>query len=83
MLSCRRIARNFLRDSTLTSFWDVVREAKISDYDQEILEAKFVKGKSVVEISIEYGYSVEKVKAVISSGYDKVYRALEEGRCKT
>lgn len=76
MKQTRRIARDYLHEATLTDFWEIVREAKITKCDQQILDARFVEGKSLVEISMKYGYSVEKVKKVISEGYDKVFNAL-------
>lgn len=38
----------------------------------------FIDGKSMVQVSMEQGYSVEKVKTTLQRGYDKVYRALEK-----
>jgi len=55
-----------------------VREAKITKQDMEILDAVFIDGKSMVQVSMEQGYSVEKVKTTLQRGYDKVYRVLEK-----
>ena len=76
MLISRKKAKKYLSDASLTDFWDVVHEAKISPTDQEILDAKFVQGMSIVEISMTYGYSEETVKRIISRSYDKIYRLL-------
>jgi len=76
MLFSRRIARDFLTGSTLTDFRQIVEEAKIPEIYREVLDARFIEGKSVNAISMEYGYSVETVNRIIAAGYDKVYNAL-------
>lgn len=76
MRTNRRLARNYLDDSSLTNFWDIVREAKILKQDYQILEARFVDGDSIVEISQKYGYTEEKINRVIATAYDKVSRLL-------
>ena len=78
MLWHRELAKKFLNDSTLTDFWDIVKEAKITTLDMEILDAVFIDGKSMVQVSMEQGYSVEKVKTTLQRGYDKVYRVLKK-----
>ena len=50
----RKVAKDFLREATLTDFWDVVREAKLTTADCRVLDARFVEGKTIVEISMEY-----------------------------
>ena len=74
----RKLAKKFLIESTLTDFWDIVKEAKITTLDMEILDAVFIDGKSMVQVSMEQGYSVEKVKTTLQRGYDKVYRVLKK-----
>lgn len=76
MLFSRKIARAFLTDSTLTDFRQIVEEAKIPEPYRKVLDAKFIYGKSVNAIAIEYGYSIETVNRIIANGYDKVYKAL-------
>ena len=78
MLWHRKLAKKFLNESTLTDFWDIVKEAKITTLDREILDAVFIDGKSMVQVSMEQGYSVEKVKTTLQRGYDKVYRVLKK-----
>ena len=78
MLWHRKLAKKFLNESTLTDFWDIVKEAKIAKLDMEILDAVFIDGKSMVQVSMEQGYSVEKVKTTLQRGYDKVYRVLKK-----
>lgn len=76
MKTWRKAAKDFLREATLTDFWDTVREAKITKVDQQVLEARFVEGKSIAEISIEHGCSIEKVNKIISITYDKIYKLI-------
>ena len=78
MMWHRKLAKKFLNESTLTDFWDIVKEAKITTLDMEILDAVFIDGKSMVQISMEQGHSVEKVKTTLQRGYDKVYRVLKK-----
>ena len=73
----RKVAKDFLREATLTDFWDVVREAKLTTADCRVLDARFIDGKTIVEISMEYGYSIEKVNKIISTAYDRIYKLLQ------
>lgn len=76
MHSLRRIARKALQDSTLTDFHTLVREAKISDETAEILELRFVRGLSIVQIADRQHCSVEKVNRAIKTAYDKIFGLL-------
>lgn len=72
----RKLARELLNDSSLKDFWDIVHEAKITKADQAILDARFIRGESITQISLEQNYSVEKVNRVIKKAYDKVYNLI-------
>ena len=76
MKTWRKTAKDFLVKTTLSDFWAALNEAKITKTDQNVLSDRFVKGKSIIEISMEYGYSIEKVNKIISTAYDKIYRML-------
>jgi len=76
MKSRRHTARECLTNLSLRSFWNVVREAKITDEDQEVLDLRFVRGHSIVQISQELHMSVEKVNKIIRRCYDKIARLL-------
>ena len=76
MHTSRKLARGLLNDSSLTNFWEIVHEAKIPKEDQEILDARFIRGESITKISLEQNYSVEKVNWVIKKAYDKVYNLI-------
>lgn len=72
----RRLARDYLNDSSLTDFWTIVAEAKISDADKLVLDAKFVRGKSYVQIADEQNISPETVKKIITKAYEKIARLI-------
>jgi len=72
----RKLARDYLENSTFTSFWDIVHEAKIGDEEQKILDLRFVHGWPIVKIAMELNYSPECVKVVIRNSYDKIARLL-------
>ena len=76
MFSLRKKARKVLQDSTLTDFRSLVKEAKIGDEITEILELRFVKGLSIVQIADKQHCSVEKVNRAIRTAYDKVFKLL-------
>lgn len=76
MFSIRKKARKVLQDSTLTDFRSLIKEAKISDEITEILELRFVKGLSIVQIADRQHCSVEKVNRAIKTAYDKIFRLL-------
>lgn len=76
MFSIRKKARKVLQDSTLTDFHSLVKEAKISDEITEILELRFVRGLSIVQIADKQHCSVEKVNRAIKTAYDKIFRLL-------
>lgn len=54
----------------------MVKEAKISDEITEILELRFVRGLSIVQIADKQHCSVEKVNRAIKTAYDKIFRLL-------
>ena len=72
----RRLARDYLDGATLSDFWEVVRQAKISDADQQILDARFVHGLTHTQISQQLHISPEKVKQTIQKAYDKIAKLI-------
>ena len=76
MFSIRKKARKVLQDSTLTDFHSLIKEAKISDEVTEILELRFVRGLSIVQIADRQHCSVEKVNRAIKTAYNKIFRLL-------
>lgn len=73
----RKLAREYLNDAPLKSFWNIVNEAKIGDDDQVVLDLRFVHDWSIGKIAQSTNYSPEQVNAIIKRCYDKVARALE------
>lgn len=76
MFDVRRKAREVLSKSTLTDFYSIVKEAKISDDITEILVLKFVRGMSNVQIADRQHCSLEKVNRSIKTAYDKIFKLL-------
>lgn len=72
----RRLARDYLNDSSLTDFWTIVAEAKILESDYEALEKRFIAGYSVEQIALELHMSPEKVNRIIRQTYDKIARLI-------
>lgn len=72
MITRRQQARNFLDGSSLTDFWEIVREAKISDEDKSILDARFIHGRSYQQIADEFMITADTVKKRIAKAYDKI-----------
>lgn len=60
----------------MTDFHSLVKEAKISDEITEILELRFVRGLSIVQIADKQHCSVEKVNRAIKTAYDKIFKLL-------
>jgi DNA-directed RNA polymerase specialized sigma24 family protein len=54
----------------------LIKEAKICDEITEILELRFVKGLSIVQIADRQHCSVEKVNRAIKTAYDKIFKLL-------
>lgn len=80
MLDFRKLARQVLDCSTLTDFYELIREAKISDEDTKIIVLKFVQGLSIVQIAEKLHCSPEKVKTSLKRSYDKVYKVIKAQR---
>lgn len=76
MYNHRRLARDYINDSSLTNFWNVVTEAKLSNIDRKIIDLRFVKGLSLQEISDETGYSIGKINNVICKTYNKISKLI-------
>lgn len=76
MITKHRQARDYLSDSSLNSFWTIVKEAKISDDDQRVLDLKFIKGWSHGRISRELHMSVDNVNKIVGKAYDKIAKLI-------
>lgn len=76
MHESRRKARDWLNDSTKGDFYQMLEQVKLSDDDIQILDEKFIHGKSNVQIAQSANCSVETVNRIIKKAYDKVARLL-------
>lgn len=76
MYNRRKLAKNYLNNATLSDFWNIVREAKITKENQKILDERFVDGLSITQIAQKENCSEEKVKKIITQSYDRVYKLL-------
>lgn len=72
MIKSRRRARDYLQASTLTNFWDIVHEIKVSPEEQRILDARFIDKKSITEIAHDENCSEERINKIIARNYDKI-----------
>lgn len=76
MKPTRKLAKDYLNDATLKNYMDAVRDAKITAIDMQIIDARFIYGKSIVQIALETGYSEDKIKHTLQNAYDKVYNLI-------
>ena len=78
MIKSRRQARDRLADSTMSNFWDIVNEIKISPEEQKILDERFIKFKSITKIAKEHNCSEERINKLIAKTYDKIFKLMNE-----
>lgn len=76
MYERRRKARDWLNDSTKDDFLKMLEQIKMSDEDMRILDEKFIRGKSNVQIAQQENCSVDTVKRAVKKAYDKIARLL-------
>lgn len=74
MLDKRKTARDFLEEISLTELHNVVDEAKLTPRQKGIIEMKFVRDWTYVQISLELSVDVNVIKEDMRKAYDKVYR---------
>lgn len=76
MYERRRKARDWLNDSTKSDFLKMLEQIKLSDEDIKILDEKFIRGKSNVQIAQQENCSVDTVKRTVKKAYDKIAKLL-------
>ncbi len=74
MLDKRKTARDFLEEISLTELHNVVDEAKLTPRQKGIIEMKFVKDWSYVQISLKLHIDVNVIKEDMRKSYDKIYK---------
>lgn len=73
----RKLAKDWLRKSTRTQFYDVIQEAKLLPIQKEVIVEYFVNGKTQIQIAYEHNMSIEHVKNIIQCSYDQVMNVLK------
>lgn len=76
MRNNRTQAKEYIDKLSLSSFWDIVNEARISDNDKKLLDARFVRGLSYQEIEDELHISQGTIKNKIQKAYDKISKLI-------
>lgn len=71
-------ARDWLLTSSRRSFYDVLKEAKITPRQQEIAELRFVGGLLNYQIAMKLNVSVKTVEKELQSAYKAVNRILDK-----
>ncbi len=71
-------ARDWLLASSRRSFYDVLKEAKITPRQQEIAELRFVEGLLNYQIAMKLNVSVKTVEKELQSAYKAVNRILDK-----
>lgn len=74
MLANRKAARDLLAAASRSRFLDLIREAKLSPRQEQILELHLMKYKSYVQISLAMFVDVNTVKNDVAKAYDQIYR---------
>lgn len=72
----RTQARDYIDGLSKTSFWEIVNEAKISDRDKKLLDARFVRGLSYQEIEEELHLTQGTIRNKIQKTYDKISKLI-------
>lgn len=74
MLDKRKAARELLNEMGRTDFYNTVREAKLTPRQEGILELKFIKDWSYVQIAFKFRVDVNVIKQDMQKAYDKIYK---------
>lgn len=72
----KKNARDWMYQSSRRSFYDVLREAKITPRQLEICELRFVKGLFNYQIGMKLNISEKTVEREISTAYKAINRVL-------
>lgn len=76
MLDKRKSTREYLADTSRTEFYEVIKEAKLSPRQEGILEMKFVKDLTYIQIAFYFNVDVNTIKRDVKKAYDKVAKLL-------
>lgn len=78
MLTLRKYVREEILKTPKTKRLAIFDEACLTDIQYEIMVQRFIKYKSVVEISIDIDMSVDGVNDNIAKAYDSILGVLKE-----
>lgn len=79
MRKYRNKAKKWLEKSTKTEFDKAIEEGNCTDEMREVAFLKLVKKESYVALSFKYHCSVEHIRDIMATVYDKVYRVIKGG----
>lgn len=74
MLDKRKVARNLLEDMSKSEFYSAIDEAKLTPRQKGIIEMKFIRDWSYVQIALKLSVDVNVIKQDVRKAYDKIYR---------
>lgn len=76
MLDKRKATREALTNSSRTEFYALVKEAKLTPRQEGILEMRFVKDLTYIQIAFYFHLDVNTIKNDMKKAYDKLGRLL-------
>lgn len=71
-----KLVRQWLKESNLHTFEDVVREAKLTKRQLSIIKRKFLDGDLNYQIASELNVSVETIDKDIKNAYKSIARLI-------
>lgn len=74
MLDKRKAAKDLLNDMGRTDFYKTIHEAKLTPRQEGILELKFIRDWSYVQIAFKFCVDVNVIKQDMQKAYDKIYK---------
>lgn len=74
MLDKRKVARDLLEDMSKSEFYSAIDEAKLTPRQKGIIEMKFIRDWSYVQIALKLSVDVNVIKQDVRKVYDKIYR---------
>ena len=75
----RHSAKEWLKKTTKTKFFETVEESNCTEEMQEIAFLKLIKKESYVSLSLKFHCSPEHIRDVMREVYDRVYRMIKGG----
>ena len=76
MLEQHKVARQFLRDCTLTEYNKILAEAKLVPADRALLDEYILKGTPEFRIAMDIGLSPNAVQRRLCLCYKRIYELI-------